>query len=219
VVIKKYTSVHQLNAAWNLSFWAEQLPAFNKAFLPRKGDNPSAFQNFQQFCSDYTIDFFNLQKNIFKTFNAGLPVTHNVCSSGFLYQMDLYKLANSCDFLSVDNYPYGWTLENEYGNKGVFDYTPHMASLALSQIRGTKQNNFWVTEAQIGRTAGNQRKIVEPETVRLWSVQEMAQGAAGISFFPFKTFAAAHEHVMTGVLDEDNIPRRRFLKHSKQRKS
>ncbi|MEI8087715.1 MAG: beta-galactosidase trimerization domain-containing protein, partial [Paludibacter sp.] len=88
---------------------------------------------------------------------------------------------------------------------------PHMASMALSQMRGAKQAPFWVTEAQIGRTAGNQRKIVEPGTVRLWSLQEMAQGAAGISFFSFRTFPAGHEHVMVGVLDDDNVPRRRFF--------
>jgi len=208
---KKYITIDHLNKSWNLSFWSETLHSFNQIFLPRKGDNPSCFQNYQEFCSDYTIDFYNLQRNIIKTFSPTISVTHNICSSGFLYQLDLYKIAKSCDFLSIDNYPYGWTLENEYGNKGPFVYTPHMASFALSQIRGTKQMPFWVTEAQIGRTAGNQRKIVEPGTVRLWSLQEFAQGATGISFFSFKTFPAAHEHVMVGVLDEDNIPRRRYF--------
>lgn len=209
---KKYQTIDKLNKAWNLSFWSENLTAFNQVFLPRKGDNPSAFLNYQQFCSDYTIDFYNLQRNIIKAFSPSVPVTHNICSSGFLYQLDLYKIAKTCDFMSIDNYPYGWTLENEYGNKGPFTYTPHMASLALAQLRGTKAKiPFWVTEAQIGRTAGNQRKIVEPETVKLWSVQEMAQGATVISFFSFKTFQAAHEHVMVGVLDDDNIPRRRFF--------
>ena len=208
---KKYSTIDQLNKSWNLSFWSETLQSFDEVFLPRKGDNPSGFQNYQEFCSDYTIDFYNLQRNIIKAFSPTISVTHNICSSGFLYQLDLYKMARSCDFLSIDNYPYGWTLENEYGNKGPFVYTPHMASFALSQIRGTKQTAFWVTEAQIGRTAGNQRKIVEPGTVRLWSLQELAQGATGISFFSFKTFPAAHEHVMVGVLDEDNIPRRRYF--------
>jgi beta-galactosidase len=208
---KKYQTINALNIAWNLSFWSENLSSFNQVFLPRKGDNPSAFLNYQQFCSDYTIDFYNLQRNIIKAFSPSVPVSHNICSSGFLYQLDLYKIAKTCDFMSIDNYPYGWTLENEYGNKGPFTYTPHMASLALAQLRGTKAKTpFWVTEAQISRTAGNQRKIVEPETLRLWSAQEMAQGATGISFFPFKTFLAGHEHVMVGVLDDDNIPRRRF---------
>jgi beta-galactosidase len=209
---KKYQKIDSLNNAWNLSFWSENLTSFNQAFLPRKGDNPSAFLNYQQFCSDYTIDFYNLQRNIIKAFSPSVPVSHNICSSGFLYQLDLYKIAKTCDFMSIDNYPYGWTFENEYGNKGPFTYTPHMASLALAQLRGAKtQIPFWVTEAQIGRTAGNQRKIVEPQTVRLWSAQEMAQGATGISFFSFKTFQAAHEHVMVGVLDDDNIPRRRYF--------
>ncbi len=209
---KKYQTIDSLNKAWYLSFWSENLSSFSKIFLPRKGDNPSAFVNYQAFCSDYTIDFYNLQRNAIKAFSPTIPVTTNICSSGFLYQLDLYKIAKTNDFMSIDNYPYGWTLENEYGNRGPFNYTPHMASMALAQLRGAKANTpFWITEAQIGRTAGNQRKIVEPETVRLWSVQEMAQGATGISFFSFKTFTAAHEHVMVGVLDDDNIPRRRFF--------
>lgn len=207
----KYKTVENLNNAWYLSFWSQQVKSFDDIYLPRKGDNPSCFQNFQEFYSDCAIDFYNLQRNAIKKISPSMKVSHNICSSGFLYQLDLYKMANTCDFMSIDNYPYGWTLENEYGNRGPFTYTPHMASMALSQMRGAKQAPFWVTEAQIGRTAGNQRKIVEPGTVRLWSLQEMAQGASGISFFSFRTFPAAHEHVMVGVLDDDNVPRRRFF--------
>lgn len=208
----KYQTIEKLNNAWNLSFWSQNLRSFDEVFLPRKGDNPSCYQNYQQFYSDCAIDFYNLQRDAIKKIIPSAKVTHNICSSGFLYQLDLYKMAKTCDFMAIDNYPYGWTLENEYGNRGAFTYTPHMASMALSQLRGAKpQFSFWVTEAQIGRTVGNQRKIVEPGTVRLWSLQEVAQGATGISFFAFKAFPAAHEHVMACVLDEDNVPRRRFL--------
>ena len=208
---EKYKTVDNLNKAWNLAFWSQNVRSFDEVYLPRKGDNPSCFQNFMEFNSDCAIDFYNLQRNAIKAVDPAMKVSHNICSSGFLYLLDLYKMSRTCDFMSIDNYPYGWTLENEYGNKGPFTFTPHMVSLALSQLRGAKQQApFWVTEAQIGRTAGNQRKIVEPGMVRLWSIQEMAQGAMGINFFPFKTFPAGHEHVMVGVLDEDNVPRRRF---------
>ena len=206
----KYKTTEALNRAWNLLFWSQQVNSFDAIYLPRKGDNPSCFQNYQEFYSDCVTDFFNLQKTAIKAELPKVNVSHNICSSGFLYQLDLYKFGEKCDFMSIDNYPYGWTLENEYGNRGPFEYTPHMASMALSQMRGAKSLPFWVTEAQIGRTAGNQRKIVEPGTVRLWSLQEMAQGAAGISFFSFRTFPAGHEHVMVGVLDDDNVPRRRY---------
>ena len=210
-LVGKYKTVENLNKAWNLAFWSQNVRSFDEVYLPRKGDNPSCFQNFMEFNSDCAIDFYILQRNAIKTVDPAVKVSHNICSSGFLYLLDLYKMAKTCDFMSVDNYPYGWTLENEYGNKGPFTFSPHMVSLALSQLRGAKQAPFWVTEAQIGRTAGNQRKIVEPGMVRLWSIQEMAQGVMGINFFPFKTFPAGHEHVMPGVLDEDNVPRRRFL--------
>lgn len=206
----KYKTVEALNDAWNLSFWSQNLNSFDEIYLPRKGDNPSCYLNYQEFYSDCTIEFYNLQRDAIKAVCPGVSVSHNICSSGFLYLLDLYKLAKTCDFMSIDNYPYAWTLENEYGNRGAFTYTPHMASLALAQMRGAKAVPFWVTEAQIGRTVGNQRKLLEPGIVRLWSLQEMAQGATGIVYFPFKTFPAGHEHVMLGVLDEDNVPRRRF---------
>lgn len=72
--------------------------------------------------------------------------------------------------------------------------------LALSQIRGSGKKTFWVTEAQIGRTAGLQRNILQPGIIRLWSHQEYANGADGITYFMWRPFAAAHEHTMNGVI-------------------
>jgi beta-galactosidase len=211
----KYKNVETLNKAWNTTFWSETLDSFNHAWLPRKGDNPSAFQDFQIFNSDCIIDFFNLQRDAIKAVAPNIKVSHNICSSGFLYTLDLYKLSRTCDFLSIDNYPYTWTLENEYGNKAAANYTPAMASLALSQIRGTKHAPFLVTEAQIGRTGGMQRNLLQPGIVRLWSHQEFAHGAEGICFFSWRTFSAAHEHLIAGVVEADNIPRRKYFEVQK----
>lgn len=207
----KYHTVDALNRAWGTTFWSETLDNFNQVWLPHKGDNPSIFQDYEIFTSDCIIDFYNLQRNAIKAIAPRMKITHNICSSGFLLTLDLYKLARTCDFLSIDNYPYTWTLENEYGNRNAVPYSPAMASMALSQIRGTKSEPFWVTEAQIGRTAGLQRNLLQPGIVRLWSIQEMAQGAQGISFFPWRTFAAAHEHMISGVVESDNRPRRKYF--------
>ena len=211
----KYKTVEALNQAWGTVFWSEKLNGFEEAWLPRKGDNPSAFQDFQIFTSDCIIDFFTLQKETIKRILPHANVTHNICSSGFLYQVDLYKFGQASDFLSIDNYPYTWTLENEYGNRNAQTFSPFMADLALSQIRGTGKKTFWVTEAQIGRTAGVQRNIVSPGMPRLWSHQEYASGATGITYFMWRNFAAAHEHTMSGVIDIDNIPRKRYFEAQK----
>ena len=206
----KYKTIETLNSTWGLTFWSENLTNFNQVFLPRKGDNPGCFVDYQEFYSDCTIAYFKLQRDAIKKINPRFKVTHNICSSGFIYRLDMYKLAQSCDFLSLDNYPHTWTLENEYAPVDNFDFHPAMASMALSQIRGTLNAPFWVTEQQISRTAGKQRKLVEPGKVRLWCHQGLAHGAESILFFPYRTFENAHEQMMSGVLDADNIPRRRY---------
>ena len=206
----KYKTIETLNNTWGLNFWSENLTDFNQVFIPRKGDNPGCFVDYQEFYSDCTIEYFKLQRDAIKKINPRFKVTQNICSSGFIYRLDLYKLAQSCDFLSLDNYPYTWTLENEYAPVDNFDFHPAMASLAMSQIRGTLKAPFWVTEQQISRTAGKQRKMVEPGKVRLWCHQGLAHGAESILFFPYRSFENAHEQMMNGVVDADNIPRRRY---------
>ena len=207
----RFGTVEALNRAWGLWFWSQRLASFAEVTLPRKGDHPSAYAAFLEFASDTAIGYHALQRAAIKAVRPDWPVTTNICSSGFLYHLDQYRLGQHCDVMAIDQYPYGWTLENEYGNRGAFTFSPHMTSLALAQLRGAKPGvPFWVTEAQIGRTCGNQRKLLEPGIIRLWSLQEMAQGATGICFFPWKPFAAGHEHVMGAVLDADDVPRRRF---------
>ena len=207
----RFGTVEALNRAWGLWFWSQRLASFADVTLPRKGDHPSAYAAFLEFASDTAIGYHALQRAAIKAVRPDWPVTTNICSSGFLYHLDQYRLGQHCDVMAIDQYPYGWTLENEYGNRGAFTFSPHMTSLALAQLRGAKPGvPFWVTEAQIGRTCGNQRKLLEPGIIRLWSLQEMAQGATGICFFPWKPFAAGHEHVMGAVLDADDVPRRRF---------
>ena len=207
---EKYKTIETLNSTWGLTFWSENLTDFKQVFLPRKGDNPGCFVDYQEFYSDCTIEYFKLQRDAIKKINPRFKVTHNICSSGFIYRLDMYKLAQSCDFLSLDNYPYTWTLENEYAPVDNFDYHPAMASMALSQIRGTLHTPFWINEQQISRTAGKQRKMIEPGMARLWCHQGLAHGAESILFFPYRTFEYAHEQMMNGVVDADNIPRRRY---------
>lgn len=207
---KKYINVDSLNNSWNTMFWSEVLETFDDVWLPRKGDNPSAYLDFQRFYSDCIIDFFVLQRDAIRSAIPEAIITHNICSSGFLYQIDLYKFAAECDFLSLDNYPYTWTLENEYKNRDYYPFSPYMAELALSQIRGSKKSNFWITEAQVGRTAGLQHRILQPGILRLWTHQEYANGAMGKTFFSWRTFKAAHEHTMLGVLDVDGTTSRRY---------
>lgn len=73
----------------------------------------------QRFFSESFLDYASLQIDELHSSSPGKPVTHNICSCGFLYKLDLNKLGKRLDFVSVDNDPVSFTLESEYGNTGA----------------------------------------------------------------------------------------------------
>jgi len=179
--------------------------------LPKAGHNPSALQDLYHFFSDSFLTYAKLQADCLKKISPEKIVTHNVCSSGFVYLLDLYKLGAQLDIVSVDNYPFAWTIENEYGNAGDQVYHPAMASLALSMTRGLRRAPFWVTEAQVGRTFRPRRRLTEPGILRAWTHQEIAHGAKAVVWFHWRQFTAGIEHLQHAVLECDGKPRRRYF--------
>lgn len=206
----KYKTIGNLNKAWGTTFWSETLDNFEQVWLPHKMDNPAIYLDFERFNSDCTIDFFNLQRNAIKKIAPRFKITTNMGGSGFENTIDMYQLAKNSDMLSVDNYPINCTLENFYQNNTGQPFDPDMVSFALQQIRGGRDENIWITEQQIGKTALVQREIVQPGMARLWAHQEVAFGAETIIFFPFRSFESGHEHLMAGVLESDNVKREKY---------
>jgi beta-galactosidase len=111
----------------------------------------------------------------------------------------------------VDNYPFAWTLENEYGNAADREYHPAMTSMALSMMRGLRRAPFWVTEAQTGRTFRPRRALPEPGIINAWTHQEIAHGAKAVVWFHWRQFPAGIEHLLQAVLECDGKPRRRYF--------
>jgi beta-galactosidase len=206
---QRHGTIERLNETWGLVFWSQSYRSFSEVIFPKAGHNPSALLEFYHFFSDSYLDYIRFQAGLLRDYSPDKAVTHNVCSSGFLYRMDLNQLGQCMDIVSIDNYPYNWTLEHEYGNKADLPYSPGMAGFALSMTRGYQRNHFWVTEAQVGRCF-NPRKIVEPGMMRLWTHQELAHGGRAILFFPWRSFPFGIEYMMHGVLDHDSVPRRRY---------
>ncbi len=206
---KKFGTIGELNRRWGMEFWSQSYRNFDEVVLPKAGHNPSALLDLHRFFSDSFLAYARLQRDCIKRISPGKTVTHNICSSGFLYLLDLHALGRELDIASVDNYPLSWTLENEYGDSGDQEYHPAMASFALSIIRGLKRGPFWVTEAQTGRTF-RPRHLPEPGMINVWTHQEIAHGAKAVVWFHWRQFPAGIEHLLQAVLDCDGKPRRRY---------
>ena len=207
----KFGSIEELNRRWGLDFWSQCYRSFEEVALPRINahQSPSSTLDLQRFFSECFVDYAALQGEALRRTSPGKTVTHNVCSCGFLYRLDLNRLGRELDMISVDNYPVSFTFESEYGNSGDVPYHPSFASLALGIIRGTKKAPFWVTEAQSGRTM-RPRKLVEPGFLGAITRQELAHGARSVLFFSWRVFPSGVEFMLSGVLPSDSKPRRTY---------
>jgi beta-galactosidase len=208
---KKFATIEELNRRWGMAFWSQSYRNFDEVVLPKTGHNPSSLLDLYNFFSDSFLENARLQMDCLKTISPEKTVTHNVCSSGFVYLLDLYQLGAQLDIVSVDNYPFAWTLENEYGNAADREYHPAMASMALSMMRGLRRAPFWVTEAQTGRTFQPRRALPEPGILNAWTHQEIAHGAKAVVWFHWRQFPAGIEHLLQAVLECDGKPRRRYF--------
>lgn len=208
---KKFGNVEELNRRWGLDFWSQRYRSFDEVVLPRINahQSPSSALDLQRFFSECFVEYAALQAEVLRRTSPGKTITHNVCSCGFLYRMDLNRLGKELDIVSVDNYPVSFTFESEYGNSGDVPYHPSYASLALGMIRATKKAPFWVTEAQSGRTM-RPRKLVEPGFLAALTRQELAHGARTVLYFSWRVFSSGVEFMLAGVLPSDSKPRRTY---------
>ena len=208
---EKFGTVEELNHRWGLDFWSQCYRSFDEVILPKINahQSPSSTLDLQRFFSERFVDYTALQAVALRRTSPGKTITHNVCSCGFLYRLDLNRLGKKLDIVSVDNYPVSFTFESEYGNSGDVPYHPSYASLALGIIRGTKKAPFWVTEAQSGRTM-RPRKLVEPGFLSAITRQELAHGAKSVLYFSWRVFPSGVEFMLAGVLPSDSKPRRTY---------
>lgn len=198
----KYGSIDALNEAWGANFWAQTYDGFEQIETPVNDCpthvNPSQQLDYFRFLSDSVIAFNRDQARILKQVQPNWWVTHN----GMFDHLDYWKLTGDLDFLGFDAYP-GFAPKHPEG----FTW----ASLKFEECRAAT-GTFIVPEQQAG--PGGQRPYLhetpQPGQMRLWSWQAVARGADGILHFRWRTCRYGAEMYWCGILDHDNVPRRRY---------
>jgi len=205
---KKYGTVAALNAAWGNRFWALTYDSFEQIGLPYSDRptyaNPGQHLDYFRFLSDGVCEFQQGQVKILREVQPRWWVTHN----GAFPHIDYWKFTEDLDFLGVDVYP-GFAGEQP----GDF----HWGALRGDETRAAS-GSFIVPEQQGG--AGGQRpylhEALPPGQMRLWAYQSIAHGADGMLHFRWRTCRFGAEIYWNGILDHDNIPRRRYREFSQE---
>jgi beta-galactosidase len=192
-----------LNHAWGNAFWAQTCTSFAHIETPRDGlptyQNPGARLDYVRFLADGAARFQHEQVAILRAADARWFVTHN----GLFGNID-YRGAFTADLdvLGHDVYP-------------MFCHDPARRPewLALSLDRARcLSGNFIIPELQAGPGGqpGYLLDTPEPGEMRSFVYESLARGADSLLFFRWRTCRMGAEEYWCGILDHDNVPRRRY---------
>ena len=194
----RYGTVERLNEEWGTWFWGMVFNEFAEVPWPAPAANPSLYLDARRFWSRVDVLHQSKQIAILRRFAPGKPITHNMM--GLHSGLDYYDLARELDFASWDNYP-GCNTAARYP----------VNALAHAVMRSTKRANFLVMEQQSGPGGWmSYSPATAPGEQTMLAWQAVARGADGISYFRWRTSVSGQEQYWHGILNHDNVPRRRY---------
>jgi beta-galactosidase len=195
--------IDALNAAWGTAFWAQTYRAFEDIPTPRRMKptyvNPAHWLDYCRFLSDNVASFQREQVEILRRVNPDWFIFHN----GTMRHIDYRgSFTRDLDFLGFDAYPF-FNPQSD---------TRHMGhALHLERTR-CWSGNFIIPEHQSG--PGGQgdyfHDTPQPGDIRRLSYCSVARGADGLLYFRWRSCRFGAEEYWLGIIDHDNVPRRRF---------
>jgi len=203
----KYEKIDALNFAWGGRFWALAYDTFDQVPLPRK-DNPgfpapAHVQDYHRFLAHATAAFQHDQVEILRRANPDWFIFHNL---GQLEDIDFRgQFGQDLDFLGFDIYP---MLYDEMRRGGGHPVTQ---ALHLDICRAYS-GNFIVPEqaSGFGSQPGFSTMTPEPGEMRRMALSSVARGADGLLFFRWRPAHFGAEIYWMGIIDHDDVPRRRY---------
>ena len=200
---KYHDDIQALNRAWGAGVWAQTYRGFDEIETPKPDrpthPNPSQMLDYYRYISWSVTHFQHDQVEILRAAQPKWFITHNGTFRHIDYRGEFTR---ELDFLGYDVYPF-------------FNYSPagrrFTQAFALDQTRAWS-GNFFVPEQQSG--PGGQGSYFhdtpEPGEMRRMAYTTIARGADGLLFFRWRTARFGAEEYWCGVIEHDNIPRRRY---------
>ena len=199
--------IHALNETYGTAFWSQEYNSFAEIPLPAPTittHNPALRLDWERFCSWNIQDFAAFQAQLLHKIIPRAVVMHDFPGGGLGKHVDYSAVAQELDRVAYNNYPV-WGGQKE-------PLSPSEIAFGLDYIRGLKGENFWITEAIMGAQGHDITGFLpRPNQAKLWSWQGMAHGCEGLMYFRYRGATKGAEQFCYGILDADNVPRRRFF--------
>ncbi|MFM9277134.1 beta-galactosidase [Paenibacillus jiagnxiensis] len=201
----KYGTLENVNREWGTVVWSGEYSDWSQVGVPYGGSrhqNPSYLLDFTRFQWDSIADFQRSQIRIIRENCPGHWVTHNFHT--YPQRLNLYQIGADLDVAAFDYYP------NTDPDKQATG--PYSGALSLDVTRGIKRRNFWIME-QLSGPPGcwfPTWRAPYPGFIRAFSWQAIARGADTVVHFRWRSAVAGAEQFWHGLIDQSNVPGRRF---------
>lgn len=203
---KFHGDIGRLNQTYGTSFWSQEYNDFDEIPLPAPTittHNPALRLDWERFRSESIVRFAGFQAGLIREIIPDAVVMHDFPGGGLGKHVDYAAVSKALDFVAYNNYPV-WGGQRD-------PLPPGEIAFGLDYIRGLKQQNFWITEAIMGAQGHDVTGFLpRPDQAKMWAYQSMARGCKSLFFFRYRGGTKGAEQFCSGVLDADNVKRRKF---------
>lgn len=203
---KFHGDIHRLNDTYGTAFWSQTYNDFDEIPLPAPTittHNPALRLDWERFRSESIVKFAAFQAELLRKIIPGAVVIHDFPGGGLGKHADYSAVSRHLDVAAYNNYPV-WGGQPE-------PLPPNEIAFGLDYIRGLKQRNFWITEAIMGAQGHDVTGFLpRPNQAKMWAYQAMARGCESLFFFRYRGGTKGAEQFCYGILDADNVKRRKY---------
>lgn len=198
--------IDALNRTYGTVFWSQEYNDFDEIPLPLPTiavHNPALRLDWERFRHVSIERYCAMQCRVIRGLALNAVVIHDFSGGGLGKHCDFSALARHLDVVAYNNYPV-WGGQKE-------PLPPHEIAFGLDYMRGLKRRNFWITEAIMGAQGHDVTGFApRPNQAKMWSYQAMAHGCESLFYFRYRGATKGAEQFCYGVLDADNVKRRKF---------
>lgn len=203
---KFHGDIGALNETYGTVFWSQEYNDFDEIPLPAPTittHNPALRLDWERFRSESIERFAAFQADLLRAIIPGVVVIHDFPGGGLGKHVDYSAVSKHLNIAAYNNYPV-WGGQRE-------PLAPNEIAFGLDYIRGLKRQNFWITEAIMGAQGHDVTGFSpRPNQAKMWACQGMARGCESMFFFRYRGATKGAEQFCYGVLDADNVKRRKF---------
>ena len=195
---KRYQTLDNLNHAWWTGFWSNTFTDWGQIHAPSpigEYTMDGLKLDWKRFVSEQMVDFCREEAETVKEF-SDRPVVTNLM--GTFKPIDYFKLAETLDIASLDNYPFWHWMEDESEMAAV-------SSLAHTLTRSLKKQPYLLMESVPSAVQWAPKNVLKrPGMHELSSLQAIACGSDSVQYFQWRKGRGGSEKFHGAVVDHKN---------------